>query len=174
MPKRRRSNINQFLKVKLTCIDRISFPIQSGQPVFGLTGNSKFNLTSLIQNSQYATFGTLFGLYKLTGVAIEVIGQGTSANYDYPCAVACFPSGTGNLVISWTTIRAGDMNIMLNPNGRVRKYFRLGSNPYRQVDQIPEDTFLIAVGSQANSTQEALITYNIKIDVYFRFKQLKI
>ena len=171
---RRYRSINQMLAVKVNLMDRVMFPVQAGQPVFGITGNSVLNMQNMVNNSQFPTFGSLFGVYRLTGVALEVTGQGPSATYDYPVAIALFPSGTGNLLIEWNTVRAADMSVMLNPYGRIRKYFRLRGNAYRQIDAIAADMFVIAAGSQANATRDVNLTFNVKIDVYFRFKQLKL
>lgn len=171
---RRYRSINQVLAVKISLMDRVKFPTQAGQPVFGLSGNSVLNMQTLLNNSQFATFGSMFGVYKMTGVALEVTGQGPTAAYDYPAAIALFPSGTGNLVIQWSTVRAADMCVMLNPYGRIRKYFRLRGNPYKQVDAVAADMFVIAAGAQANATEQVNLTFNVKIDVYFRFKQLKV
>ena len=167
--------INQYISTKLTAIDIIQFPEQSGQPVFGITGRSIFNMQNLVDNSKFTTFGDLFSYYRVTGVAIEAVGQGGSNNYNFPCALAVFPSGTGNFVIEWNTVRAANICVVLNPFGKSRTYYRVEGSPYRQVDQIPSDLFVAAVGAEANSSRNvANIIWSVKIDIYIKFKTVKI
>ncbi len=70
---------------------------------------------NLLANSKFSLFSTLFSLYNIYWVAIEIIVTGGSANYDFPVATPLFPSITGNFLIEWATIRAANMNLVCNP-----------------------------------------------------------
>lgn len=208
----------QYFHVKVEYNDRIVFTTVAGAgseqaAVYGgpamfarreaLGGENRFcvNLGVIMQSyTYYNILRGLFSYYKLTGIRVELIPESrnaalssmitidnTSYNLPYPQIMFSYRGGDNNSQ-TLAEVKANNQSIMLNPNQRMVRYWRVygTTTSYLSTDEnnffagaftirndYPETNSVEDKRTRSLMVYSKMPSYQVKINVYYTYKYSK-
>ena len=176
--RRYRSLSNQYFRAKIEGVYTVAWPSQPGGPVFAEANGPSLTFGAVFSSSQYyGSLVNMFGFYKVTGVAMEVIPG--PRNFDGTATVGMktfvgFKCGT-SATMSYHELVANNNSIMLGVTTRVRKYSSvMGSNGWVSVSENMDNVgnFSVASSNTAGTT-ERQPTWTCNFSLLFYFYSIK-
>ena len=175
--RRYRSLSNQYFRTKIEGVYTIAFPTDPGAPVFAEGPSRTTTFGDIFRGSQYySSLTQMFGYYKITGVAIEVIPgpknfEGTSTIGAKTLVGIHFGSG---MDMNYHQLVADNNSIVLGVLTKSRKYVStMGAIDWLST---AAGTDLDAVGafcvaSSITGTLTNQPTWTCKLSIYLTFKK---
>lgn len=177
--RRYRSLSNQYFRARIEGVYTIAFPSSTGDPVFAEVNSKTVSFWDMFGGSKYyGSLTEMFGYYKVTGAAIEVIPgpknfEGTSTVGAKTLVGIQFGYSTNNGV-SYHGLVADNNSILLGVLTKSRKYV----STMGAVDWLPctsssdtADVGRFAVVSSITGTLSNQPTWTCKLSIYMVFKK---
>lgn len=176
--RRYKSISNTFFRVKVEGVYTISFPGQSGSPVFAESNQPTVTFSSLYSSSQYYGFlSNVFGFYKVSGVTIEVVPgtnnfkgitvMGIKVLVGFRCGKAT--------AMTFNELVADNNSVLLGIDTSKRKYTStMGSNGWVPTGDSNVALGAFSVASSDSSTYQQAPSWTCRLSVYMAFKKSNI
>ena len=177
--RRYRSLSNQYFRVRIEGVYTIAFPSNTGDPVFAEVNQKSVSFWSIFGSSRhYGSLTEMFGYYKITGVAMEVIPgpknfEGTSTVGAKTLVGIQFGIADSSNV-GYHNLVADNNSILLGVLTKSRKYVSaMGSVGWMPCSSSTEvvDVGRFAVASSITGTLTSQPTWTCKLILYMVFKK---
>ena len=175
--RRYRSLTDQYFRTRIEGVYTIAFPSNTGDPVFAEENNNSVSFWNIFGGSQYySSLTMMFGYFKITGVAMEVIPgpknfEGTSTVGAKTLVGIQFGSSSG---MGYHRLVADNNSILLGVLTKSRKYVStMGATDWLPCTANTEVSPIgcFAVASSITGTLTNQPTWTCKFSLYMVFKK---
>lgn len=176
--RRYRSVSNTYFKAKVEGVYTISYPSQSGNPVFAETNLPTVSFSSLYSSSQYYGFlSNVFGYYKVSGITMEVVPGANNFKGITVMGIRIllgFRCGKAT-AMTFNELVADNNSILLGVDTTKRKYTStMGSNGWVPTGDANVALGAFSVASSETSTYTEAPSWTCRLSVYMLFKKSNI
>ena len=173
--RRYRSLTNQYFRARMEGVYTIAFPQNTGDPVFAEKNSSYISFYEVFRTSQFGGYlENMFGYYKITGVAMEVIPgpnnfQGTSTIGAK--TLVGFKFGEEG-AMNYPSLAADNNAILLGVLTKARKYVStLGATGWFPTTGVSHNVGCFAVVSSITGTLTNQPTWTCRFSIYVLYKR---